>query len=94
VTLRVLSTRHPAWFQVSASAKLAARVAFLQVQRGGEWHNAQRLLLGPLHPRRMRVALANGRHVVRLYVAAENAPHGEAFWTAPRVVRVHWRHRH
>jgi hypothetical protein len=94
VTLRVLSTRHPAWFQVSASAKLAARVAFLQVRRGGEWHNAQRLLLGPLHPRRMRVALANGRHVVRLYVAAENAPHGEAFWTAPRVVRVHWRHRH
>ena len=89
VTLRLLSARHPAWFQVSASAKLAARVAFLQVRRGGEWHNAQRLLLGPLHPRRMRVAFPNGHHLVRLYVAAENAPQGEAFWTTPRVVRVH-----
>jgi hypothetical protein len=89
VTLRVLSARHPAWFQVTASAKLAARVAFLQVRRSGRWHNAQRLLLGPLHPRRMRVPLADGRHLVRLYVAAENAPRGEALWTAARVVRVH-----
>jgi hypothetical protein len=89
VTLRLLSARHPAWFEVSASAKLAARVAFLQVLRGGTWHNAQRLLLGPLHPRRLRVPLANGRYLVRLYVGAENAPQGEAIWTAPRVVRVH-----
>lgn len=87
VTLRLLGGR--AWFQVSASAKLAARVAFLQVRRGGEWRNAHRLLLGPFHPQRMRVPLASGRHLVRLYVAAENAPGGEACWTAPRVVRVH-----
>ena len=89
VTLRVLSSRHPAWFRVAASAKLAARIAFLQERRAGAWHNLQRLLLGPLHPRPMRVPLSNGRHLVRLYVAAENAPQGEAFWTAPRVVRVH-----
>jgi hypothetical protein len=87
VTLRPLGGR--VWFRVSASAKLAARVAFLQVRRGGEWRNAHRLLLGPLHPQRMRVPLGHGRHLVRLYVAAENAPGGEAFWTAPRVVRVH-----
>jgi hypothetical protein len=89
VTLRLLSARHPTWFRVAASAKLAARIAFLQERRAGAWHNLQRLLLGPLHPRPVRVPLANGRHLVRLYVAAENAPHGEAFSTAPRVVRVH-----
>jgi hypothetical protein len=85
--LRVLGGR--VWFQVSASAKLAARVAFLQVRRRGEWRNTHRLLLGPFHPQRMHVPLANGRHLVRLYVAAENAPGGQAFRTAPRVVRVH-----
>jgi hypothetical protein len=85
--VRVLGGR--VWFQVSASPKLAARIAFLQVRRGGEWRNAHRLLLGPFHPQRMHVPLAHGRHLVRLYVAAENAPGGEAFWTAPRVVRVH-----
>jgi hypothetical protein len=89
VTLRVLSSRHPAWFQVTASAKLAARVAFLQVRRGGQWHSEERLLLGPFHPRKLRLPLTNGSHHVRLYVAAENAPRGEALWTAPRVVRVH-----
>jgi hypothetical protein len=89
VTLRVLSSRHPAWFEVTASAKLAARIAFLQVRRNGVWHSAQRLLLGPFHPRRMRLSLSDGAHVVRLYVAAENAPRGGALWTAPRVVRVH-----
>jgi hypothetical protein len=89
MTLSVLSSRHPAWFEVTASAKLAARIAFLQIRRNGEWHNAQRMLLGPFHPRRMRAPLANGRYVVRLYVADENAPRGEALWTAPRVVRVH-----
>jgi hypothetical protein len=87
VTLRLLGGR--VWFQVSASAKLAARIAFLQVRRSGEWRNAHRLLLGPLHPQRMHVRLGRGRHLVRLYVAAENAPGGEAFWTAPRTVRVH-----
>jgi hypothetical protein len=89
VTLRLLSARHPAWFRVASSAKLAGRVAFLQERHGGVWHNQHRLLLGPLHPRPVRVPLSNGRHLVRLYVAAENAPQGEAFWTAPRVVRVH-----
>jgi len=89
VTLRVLSTRHPAWFEVTASAKLAARVAFLQVRHTGPWRNAQRLLLGPFHPRRMRVPLADGSYLVRLYVAAENAPRGEALWTVSRVIRVH-----
>jgi hypothetical protein len=89
VTLRVLSSRHPAWFEVTASAKLAARIGFLQVQRGGRWHSARRLQLGPFHPRRMRLSLANGISRVRFYVAPENAPRGEALWTAPRVVRVH-----
>jgi hypothetical protein len=89
VDLRLLSARHPTWFRVASSAKLAGRIAFLQERRGGRWHNLQRLLLGPLHPRPVRVPLANGRHLVRLYVAAENAPRGEAFWTAPRAVRVH-----
>ena len=89
MTLRLLSARHPVWFRVAASAKLAGRIALLQERRAGEWHNLQRTILGPFHPRPMRVPLANGRHVVRLYVAAENAPQGEAFWTAPRSVRVH-----
>jgi hypothetical protein len=89
VTFRLLSARHPAWFRVAASAKLAARVAFFQERRGGRWRNGQRLLLGPFHARPVRVPLSNGRHVVRLYVAGENAPRGEAFWTVPRVVRVH-----
>jgi len=89
VSLRVLSARHPTWFRVTSSAKLAGRIAFLQDRRGGQWHNEQRLLLGPLHPRPVRMSLSNGRHFVRLYVAAENAPGGAAFWTAPRVVRVH-----
>jgi hypothetical protein len=74
---------------VGSSAKLAGRIAFLQERRSGLWRNQQRLLLGPLHRRPVRVPLSNGRHLVRLYVAAENAPQGEAFWTAPRVVRVH-----
>ena len=74
---------------MASSAKLAGRVAFLQERRSGRWHNEQRLLLGPLHLRPVRLPLSNGRHLVRLYVAAENAPQGAAFWTAPRVVRVH-----
>lgn len=89
VTLRVLSSRHPAWFEVTSSAKLAARVAFLQIRSGGRWQNAQRLLLGPFHPQRMRVPLADGSHVARLYVAPENAPRGEALWSGSRVLRVH-----
>jgi hypothetical protein len=89
VTLRLLSARHPTWFRVASSVKLAGRVAFLQERRRGQWHNEQRLLLGPLRPRPVRLPLSNGRHLVRLYVAAENAPGGEAFWTAPRVVSVH-----
>jgi hypothetical protein len=89
VTLRVLSSRHPAWFQVTASAKLAARISFLQVRHGGQWQSAQRLVLGPFHPRRMRLSLATGSHLIRMYVAPENAPRGGALWSASRVVRVH-----
>jgi len=89
VALRVLSSRHPAWFEVTSSAKLAARVSFLQVRRRGEWQSVQRLQLGPFHPQRMRVPLANGRYVARLYVAPENAPRGEALWSASRAFRVH-----
>ena len=88
VTLRLLSARHPAWFRVASSAKLAGRIAVLQERRAARWHVLQRLLLGPLHPRPMRVSLSNGRHLVRLYVTAENAPRGEAFSTTPRVARV------
>ena len=89
VTLRLLSARHPVWFRVAASAKLTGRIGVLQERRAGQWHNLWRMVLGPLHPRPVRIPLANGRHLVRLYVAAENAPGGEAFWTSPRVVRVH-----
>jgi hypothetical protein len=89
VTLRVLSSRHPSWFQATSSAKLAARVAFLQIRRGGQWQNARRLLLGPFHPQRMRVPLVSGSYVARLYVAAEDAPHGGALWSASRAFRVH-----
>jgi hypothetical protein len=89
VTLRVLSSRHPAWFEVTSSAKLASRIAFLQVRRGGEWLSVQRLQLGPFHPQKMRVPLANGRYVARLYVAPENAPRGEALWSASRAFGVH-----
>jgi hypothetical protein len=88
VTLRVLSTRHPAWFEVTSSAKLAARIAFLQVRRGGTWRSVQRLQLGPFHPQRMRMPLPNGSYVARLYVAPENAPRGEALWSASHVLRV------
>jgi hypothetical protein len=89
VSLRLLSAGHPAWFRVTASAKVAARVAYLQERRGWRWHSVQTLLLGPLHPRPVRVQLGNGRRVVRLFVAAESAPQGAAFWTAPLAVRVH-----
>jgi hypothetical protein len=89
VTLRVLSSRHPAWFQVTSSAKLAARIAFLQVRRGGTWQSVQRLQLGPFHPQKMRVPLPNGRYVARLYVAAENAPRGGVLWSGSHAFRVH-----
>jgi hypothetical protein len=88
VTLRLLSARHPVWFRVAASAKLAGRVALLQERRADEWHSLWRMALGPFRPRPVRIPLANGRHVVRLYVAEENAPRGAAFWTTPRVVHV------
>jgi hypothetical protein len=37
----------------------------------------------------MRVQLADGRYIARLYVAPENAPRGEALWSASRAFRVH-----
>jgi hypothetical protein len=89
VTFRVRNSRHPAWFRLSSSPKLAARVAFVQVRRTGPWRTVQRLLLGPLRARPVRVPLADGRWLVRLWVAAENAPNGGALWTRPVAVRVH-----
>jgi hypothetical protein len=89
VTFRVLSSRHPAWFRLSSSPTLAARVAFVQVRRTGPWRSVQRLLLGPLRARPVRVPLADERWFVRLWVAAENAPNGGALWTRPVAVRVH-----
>jgi len=87
--LRVLSGRHPVWLEVRAAAKLTARIAYVQQRTAGGWRSVHRLVLAPFHPLRMRVPLSNGRHVLRLYVAAENAPGGAAVLTAPVAVRVH-----
>ena len=89
VTFRLLSSRHPAWFRLNSSPKLAARVAFVQVRRTGPWRSVQRLLLGPLRARPVRVPLADGRWLVRLWVAPENAPNGGSLWTPPVALRVH-----
>jgi hypothetical protein len=87
--MRVLSARHPTWVEVSAAAKLSARVAWVQEQVGGQWRSLDRVVLAPFHPLHMRVPLANGQRVLRLYVAPENAPAGGGFATAPVTVRVH-----
>ncbi|HKG43175.1 MAG TPA: hypothetical protein VKB10_02885 [Gaiellaceae bacterium] len=89
VRFTLLSARHPAWFRLSAPAKLAARVAYVQVRRTGPWRSVQRQLLGSLRPRPVCVPLSNGLWHIRLFVAAENAPQGEAFATTPLTVRVH-----
>ena len=89
VRFRVLSARHPSWFEIRASAKLTWRVAYVQQRTAGTWQTLRRVVLAPFHPLRMRVPLANGRRVLRLYVAAENAPLGAAFATRPVVARVH-----
>jgi hypothetical protein len=85
----VLSRRHPVWLEVRAAAKLTARVASVQELTSGGWRSLNRILLAPFHPQRMRVALPNGRHVLRLYVAAESAPGGAAVSTPSVAVRVH-----
>jgi hypothetical protein len=89
VRMLVLSRRHPVWLEVRAAAKLTARVASVQELTSGGWRSLNRILLAPFHPQRMRVALPNGRHVLRLYVAAESAPGGAAVSTPSVAVRVH-----
>jgi hypothetical protein len=85
----VLSARHPVWLEVRAAAKLTARVASVQERTATGWRSLNRIVLAPFHPMRMRIALPNGRHVLRLFVAAESAPGGGAFSAAPVAVRVH-----
>ena len=87
--LRVLSDRHPVWLEVSAAAKLTARIASVQERTAVGWRSLNRIALAPFHPMRMRVPLPNGPHVLRLYVAAESAPGGAAVTTAAVAVRVH-----
>ncbi|HKA26328.1 MAG TPA: hypothetical protein VKD88_03085 [Gaiellaceae bacterium] len=89
VGMSVLSTRHPVWLEVRATAKLAARVASVQERTATGWRSLNRIVLAPFHPMRMRIQLANGRHVLRLFVAAESAPGGAARLTAPLAVVVH-----
>src|SRR5262249_18951228 len=89
VRMLVLSTRHPVWLEVRAAAKLTARIASVQERVPGGWRSLNRISLAPFHPQRMRVPLPNGRHVLRLYVAAESAPGGAAVSTPSVSVRVH-----
>jgi hypothetical protein len=89
VRLVVLSARHPVWLEVRAAAKLTARIASVQERTASGWHSLNRIVLSPFHPMRMRIQLPNGHHVLRLFVAAESAPGGEARSTAPVALRVH-----
>lgn len=89
VQMAVLSSGHPVWLEVRAAAKLTARVASVQERTAAGWRSLNRIVLAPFHPMRVRIALANGRHVLRLFVAAENAPGGAARVTAPVAVAVH-----
>lgn len=89
VRFRVLSAHHPTWLEVRASARLTARIAYVQEAEPPRWRSIRRVVLAPFHPLRMRVPLADGHRVLRLYVAAEAAPLGEAFATPPVVARVH-----
>jgi hypothetical protein len=89
VRMLVLSPRHPVWLEVRVAAKLAARVASVQERTATGWKSLNRVVLAPFHPMRMRIALPNGRHVLRLFVAAETAPGGGALSTVPVAVRVH-----
>jgi hypothetical protein len=89
VRMLVLSSRHPVWLEVRAAAKLTARVASVQELTPVGWRSLNRILLAPFHPQRMRVPLPDGRHVLRLYVAAESAPGGAALSTPSVAVRVH-----
>jgi hypothetical protein len=89
VRMSVLSSRHPVWLEVRAAAKLTARVASVQERTATGWKSMNRIVLAPFHPMRMRIALPNGRHVLRLFVAAESAPGGSALSTQSVAVRVH-----
>jgi hypothetical protein len=88
VRFRVLSAHHPTWLEVSAGAKLTGRVAYVQQASAAGWTSVRRLVLAPFHPLRLRIALPTGRRVLRLYVAAENAPLGAAFASPAVVARV------
>ena len=88
IRLRVLSTGHPVWLEVRAAAKLAARIAYVQELAGAQWTSLHRVVLAPFHPLRMPVSLSKGVHVLRLYVAAEDAPLGDAFWTPSLATRA------
>jgi hypothetical protein len=88
VLMSVVSARHPVWLEVRAAAKLTARIASVQERTATGWRSLNRIVLAPFHPMRMRVPLANGRHVLRLFVAAENAPGGAAVSTPSVAVRV------
>jgi hypothetical protein len=87
-SFRVLSQGHPVWLEVSAAAKLAARVAYVQQRTKRGWMSVQRMILAPFHPQRMRIPLARGSYVLRLYIAAESAPGGASITTRPVAVRV------
>ena len=88
VRFRLLSAHHPTWVEVRASARLTARVAYVQEATVRGWHSVSRVILAPFHPLRIRLPLADGRRLLRLYVAAESAPLGVAFTSPPIGVRV------
>jgi hypothetical protein len=86
--LRVLSPGRRAWLEVRAAAKLTARIGYVQEYAGGRWSSIHRVVLAPFHPLRMPVNLSRGRHILRLYMAAEDAPDGAAFWTSSLALRA------
>jgi hypothetical protein len=86
--VRVLSQGHPVWLEVSAAAKLAARIAYVQQRTTRGWMSVQRMILAPFHPQRLRIPLPSGPHVLRLSVAAESAPGGVSITSQPVSVRV------
>jgi hypothetical protein len=89
VRMLLLSSRHPVWLEIRSAAKLTARVASVQELTRSGLRSLNSIRLAPFHPQRMRVSLPNGRHVLRLFVAAESAPGGAAVSTASIAVRVH-----
>src|ERR671934_1194908 len=56
------------------AAELTARIASVQERTATGWRSLNRIVLAPFHPMRMRVQLANGSHVLHLFVAARARP--------------------